>query len=438
MTGDFPVAIPSPSARSHGAAPAPAEARPLRVLYYVAYPERMAGANRSLFELVTNLPPEVDPLVVVAGGGRVMDAFLAAGVECRIEEQPGAMAAYGGEVMRSSALRKARIAAADLVPYVRRLRRLMIDERIDLVHLNDVRGAITAAPAARLAGVPVVAHLRGELPFGALGRRIFELAGHRIVTVSEGVRETLSPLGRRRAVTVYNGTRDLDAAGAGPRPLPWLASLREQGVAVACCFASIVPFKGHHHLIRAAALLDQRGLGDRISFVCVGDLMEEHADYHGWLRELFAETGVRNVTFTGWTDDPFSFYRHADLTVLPSVTQESLTYGGRERSVMGNEGLPRTHLEAMSFALPVVGTRIAGVPEQIEDGATGRVVPPGDPVALADALEELVRDPDGRREMGRRGRERVMRLFSTDAYVRGVLRVYDELLAGRSLRATVR
>jgi len=396
-----------------------------RVMYYMGYPQRMAGGNRSMFELVVNLPPRVRPLVVVAGEGRVVDAFRAAGVEVEVVVPPGGLNRFGRAVLAQSAAGRARMAVAEAAPFVLRLRRMIAERGIDLVHVNDVRGAALAAPAARMAGRPVVAHLRGELPFGRLGRFLFERSGHRIVTVSEGVRATLSPAGRRRAVTVYNGIRELPPS---PRKLPWLESLRARGVAVVACFASVVPFKGHHHLVRAAALLNERGWRDRVAFVCVGDLVAEHGPYREWVMGTMRELGVDNVTFTGWQDDPFAFYPYADLTVLPSVTYERIDLGGGETiEARGNEGFPRTHLEAMRFGLPIVGTRIAGVPEQVLDGVTGRVVEPGDPAALADAIEELLRDPARRREMGERGRERVERLFSTRAYVEGVLAVYDAL-----------
>ena len=77
---------------------------------------------------------------------------------------------------------------------------------------------------------------------------------------------------------------------------------------------------------------------------------------------------------------------------------------------------------------------IAGVREQVEDGVTGFVVPPGDPQALADALEELLADPELRTHMGLAGRERVQRLFSTDAYVSRVVQVYQLCYSAKARR----
>jgi glycosyltransferase involved in cell wall biosynthesis len=82
----------------------------------------------------------------------------------------------------------------------------------------------------------------------------------------------------------------------------------------------------------------------------------------------------------------------------------------------------------MALGIPVVGTRIAGVPEQVVDGGTGLLVPPSDPAALADALERLLASEPLRRTLGSAARERALERFSTAAYVAGVCREYDRIL----------
>lgn len=71
-------------------------------------------------------------------------------------------------------------------------------------------------------------------------------------------------------------------------------------------------------------------------------------------------------------------------------------------------------LEAMCFGLPVVATQVGGLPEVVEDGVTGILVPPNDPQALAEAVLSLLRDPERRRQMGRRGREKVLAQFTPE------------------------
>jgi len=92
------------------------------------------------------------------------------------------------------------------------------------------------------------------------------------------------------------------------------------------------------------------------------------------------------------------------------------------------EGLPYTIIEAMMAGLPVVATRVGGVPELVEDGVTGFLVPPRDPDALAEALQKLIADPELRRRMGRAGREKALKEFTLDRMLRETERVYNGII----------
>jgi glycosyltransferase involved in cell wall biosynthesis len=91
------------------------------------------------------------------------------------------------------------------------------------------------------------------------------------------------------------------------------------------------------------------------------------------------------------------------------------------------EGLGTSILDAMAFGRPVVGTAAGGIPEAVEDGVTGRLVPVRDPVKLAQALLDLLRDPGERRAMGEAGRARFLARFTADRMADETLRVYAEL-----------
>jgi len=121
------------------------------------------------------------------------------------------------------------------------------------------------------------------------------------------------------------------------------------------------------------------------------------------------------LVLAGGRDDVAAVLARADVFVLSSTS----------------EGLPLSILEAMAAGLPVVASSVGGVPEAVEDGATGLLVPPRDPVRLAAALERLLVDPALRRRLGSNGRERVREHFGLEAFQQAHVAVYRRALARR-------
>jgi len=131
------------------------------------------------------------------------------------------------------------------------------------------------------------------------------------------------------------------------------------------------------------------------------------------LQELAARLSISpRVRFIPPTDDLLPVLQQATLLVLSSRT----------------EALPNVILEAMAAGLPVVATRVGGVPELVEPGVTGWLVPPGDAPALGAALGQVLSDPEARQAMGRNARQRAVGDFSLEAMVRRYEAVLDRLL----------
>ncbi|QYN34484.1 glycosyltransferase [Pseudonocardia sp. DSM 110487] len=178
---------------------------------------------------------------------------------------------------------------------------------------------------------------------------------------------------------IHNGVDPaLFAAGepAGTRTIGIVAVLREE--------------KDHRTLLRA-----MRMVVDEVpdaNLVVIGD-----GPLRGELEDLVRQLGIAgNVTFAGSRSDVAALLPTLDVAVLSSTT----------------ECFPMAVLEAMAAGVPVVGTAVGGVPEMIEDGATGYLVPPRDSRAMADALVKILRDPSRAAEMGRAARDRVLAEFT--------------------------
>jgi glycosyltransferase involved in cell wall biosynthesis len=173
--------------------------------------------------------------------------------------------------------------------------------------------------------------------------------------------------------------------------------------------AVLRPQKALHLLVRAAAELAGEHPGLRV--LIAGDGPEREA-----LEALIAELGLgETVTLLGLRRDIPDVLAALDVAVVSSDF----------------EGTPLAVLEYMDAGLPVVATRVGGLPDLIEQGRHGLLVEPGDARALADSVGTLLRNPQRARELGRLGQERRRAEFSIDNTVRTLERMYLEL-AGRA------
>ncbi|MBW3622868.1 MAG: glycosyltransferase family 4 protein [Armatimonadetes bacterium] len=169
--------------------------------------------------------------------------------------------------------------------------------------------------------------------------------------------------------------------------------------------ARVDRLKDHASLLRAMALL--REIGVPLTLLIAGDGPERES-LENLARELRLQEEAR---FLGFRSDVPDLLAASDFFVLPSTT----------------EGLPLSVLEAMAQGLPVVATAVGGVPELIEDGRSGILVPPKDPATLAAALLSIAKDPAVRAALGQAARRRVEDEFTFTAMVEQYNRLYHRL-----------
>ncbi len=156
------------------------------------------------------------------------------------------------------------------------------------------------------------------------------------------------------------------------------------------------PQKGHEHLIRAAAIVRRRTPSAR--FLVIGASSPAHGAYEEGLRAEADDLGLRGaLSFVDPGPRVPELLQALDLFVMPSVAR--------------SEGMPTAILEAMNCAKPVVATRVGAVDELVEDGASGLLVAPASPQAVAGALARLLKDDELRSSMGARGRALALERF---------------------------
>lgn len=302
--------------------------------------------------------------------------------------------------------------AGDLSPAAFfRLYQIFRSSKCDILHFNTPRSLVSGGIAAWMTGIrKKVVSRRVNFPLRSrLSRLKYNTLLDGIVTVSDSIRQTLILQGVRADLVevVYEGV-DLD----------WLdrqqtEPLFEQETGpVVGTVAHLSPEKGHRTLLQAAAELTTEFPVAR--FVIVGE---------GRLRshlERMAETLKlsERVIFTGFRNDSEALMKQFDVFCLPSLS----------------EGLSSAILAAMASKLPVVSSRVGGIPELVVHNRTGLLVPPKNEAELAEALRILLSDPDLRRSMGTAGRRRIEKNFTLEQKLDKTVEFYQRLISGGEIR----
>ena len=392
--------VACPSADAGGAR------RPVRVVY-LDHCAALSGAEIALARLLPSLP-EVDPHVVLAEDGPLVEVLRRSGVSVDVRPLTDSARSLGrGEVRPAQLpLRVALDTGRHVLELAAHLRRL----EPDLVHTNSLKAGLYGSLAARLAGVPVVWHARDRiapdyLPAPAV--RLVRAAVRRLPSaVLANSRSTLDTLALpvrpdRPAVVVGDPYQPPDVLGRPERP---------QDVVVLGMVGRLAAWKGQDVLLAA---LERLGTTTPWRAVVVGSAMFADADYEAQLRTEVLERGLADrVSLVGFRPDVAAELAGMDVLVHASVIPEP--FG-------------QVVVEGMAAGLPVVASAAGGPLEIIRHDVDGLLVPPGDVGALAAALRRLLEEPQLRRRIGAAARVRAQD-YVPDAIGPVVTGVYREVL----------
>jgi glycosyltransferase involved in cell wall biosynthesis len=286
-----------------------------------------------------------------------------------------------------------------------RLRRLLVRQRVALVHAHGSRGALYAGLAALRLHVPLLWHVRIDDPDPRLDPVLVRLASAMIANSAATARRLASwPAAAGKVTIVPNGVDLARFAPAAPDPALRASLQLEPARPLVGYFGRLEHAKGVDVLLDAAARVHTKLPA---AFLFVGD---------GPLRARLASRAQAEgvpVCFTGRREDVAELMRLCAVVVLPSRS----------------EAFGRVLVEAMASGVPVVATTVGGIPEVCVDGATGLLVPPDDPDALAVAIALTLTDQAATGERVRAALADVHARFDLAIHARGVQALYARLLA---------
>ncbi len=371
--------------------------RKIRVMHLASNPE-WAGAEVHLATLADSLKCNggVDVSVCVLHDGKLVEYLKERGIDVRV----------------------VRLKWLFDVSAVFKIKKIMEENRIDLVHTHGYKANVIGSIASALRrGTKCVRTEHGLTePFRGFDRikmgfyeYLDSLTGrhmvNKVISVSKDIQEKITDKYRNINIeTVHNGISDVDFAGVSEDKIRRSFGIGAKSLVVGVV-GRLVPVKGHSHFLEAAKIILKKRRD--VLFILVGD---------GPLRESLEasvpEEFQKNIKFTGFRSDVKDIMRIMDIVAFSSLS----------------EGIPYALLEAMSMEKAIVATNVGGLAEVISDGSDGLLVRSGDAVDIADKCFYLLQDAEKRKEIGKAASVKIRNNFSVANMTSETLRIYQEVL----------
>jgi len=397
---------------------------------YQPYPHTFGGAQSIVIKLARSLPSHgYRPIVISPEEGSFTHLLKKEGVEHFVSDPGPRWHLYGrGNNSLSYLASPARV--AQLVRYWFRLRAELKRHGISLLHCNDYRAVMLAAPAARLARIPAIWHMHGFIPSPVANLVAAHLV-QRTVPVSRGMLDYLSlpHWAFGRCVVINNGMAPpfrspqgnegewsvgSDSASSQTPPLGDGLSSPDPPIVLAA--GALHPRKGYETLIHAFSHVI--ATFPQAECWIAGREFNDGA-YANNLRQEVRRLRLENhVKFLGHADHLSSLMRRCQLLAIPSRV----------------EAFGMVAVEAMLAGKPVVACRTGGLPEIIEHRQTGFLVDPEDAQSMGQAIIEILSNHSLAREMGDAGKDRALNKFTLKQMSEAFAAFYDTLLQPSSPR----
>lgn len=410
------AALNTSMATSQASTFSPGSPRERRTVVFFDHTATMGGGEIALLNLVRHLNRALwEPVVVLGASGPLEEKLRDLNIETHVLPLDARVAQARKDSLQGGGVVGAARQALASLAYVIRLSRLLRQRRARILHTNSLKADVLGVLAGRLAGVPVLWHVRDRITqeyLPARTARAFRLAARLLPqAVAVNSRSTLESLEMDEgelARVIHDGFVE-------PGQVQVLA--REAGPLIGLV-GRISPWKGQDIFIRAAALVRPEFPDAR--FQIIGSAMFGEAEYEAQVRELARELEMGEaLEFTGFRSDIEACIAALDILV--------------HASTMG-EPFGQVVMEGMAARKPVVATRGGGVPEIVADQETGLLVPMSDARAMAHAIKWLLRNPERARQMGLAGQKRVREHFTIAQTSGRVEALYDALEASRGRR----
>ena len=367
----------------------PGNKKQKRILFLNHWARMLGGAELSLIDILQEMVSRADVFLISSEDGPLIERCSEMGVSCRVIPCKGNVDEIRREGLLKTALRQWK-EILRFVFYVLRLRQEIGRINPDLIHANVPKSHIALFIIAALGyRKPTIYHIREIFNRGSLPSHIYSILFPRrnatAIAISGAVKDSLPGRVSARSILLYNGIQIYQARIPIEGPPRFLYLGR------------IVPWKGCHLLIDAFSIVFDKYRSDAGTLSIVGSTLYWKESYRDQLNMQIVSKGLSDVVrMMPHTNRPQDVLVNHDVLCMAS-----------DREPFG-----RAAAEAQGAFLPVIGFHSGGLPEIIENGISGILVENGNIDALAEAMEQFVKNPSLIQQMGKEGNRRVCRLFN--------------------------
>jgi len=393
--------------------------RPSNILY-IDHTAELGGGEIALLNAITHLRPEkVSPHVLLFSEGPLIERLQGVSpttvfpLEAHIRR-------YSKDAIGWHLLLQIRdiFRVLGMAFRVARFARRM---KVDIIHTNSLKADFIGGVAGRIAGIPVVWHVRDRIDAAYLPGQAISMIHYfanilptYVISNSNATLETIHLKPGKPCRAIASGYYDRHSGSGTDVAVesPGVALKGENSPLRIGLIGRIAEWKGQHVFIDAAKqVLSQHR---NVQFEIIGSSLFGESEYEQSLHEQCARLGVEDaILFKGFVSKIHEYIRELDIIVHASTS---------------GEPFGQVLVEGMAAEKPVIATRGGAVPEIVLDGETGLLVPMGDSKAMASAIEYLIAHPEEACEMGKKGRQRVLKCFTIEQTARAFEAVYDEIL----------
>jgi glycosyltransferase involved in cell wall biosynthesis len=401
----------------------PLTSGPIRVLFF-DHTAELGGGEIALADLIRHLDRgRVAPIVVLGSKGPLEERIQGFAPVHVMPIDSTVVEARKDSLGFATVFQLA--AARWAIRYVFRLRQLLNEQHIEVLHTNSLKAFVLGGIAGRLQRVKVIWHVRDRIADDYLPhrvvwvmRRMAKILPHFIIANSSATLETVQLNGKPPAMVISSG---VDLSKFSPSQA-LATSSSEPNTArskIVGLVGRICPWKGQHIFIEAAALVHARW--PDVRFQIIGAALFREHDYDLELRRRVDQQRLERVLeFTGFQSDVARAISGLDILVHASTV---------------GEPFGQVIVQGMACELPVIATDGGGVPEIVQDGVTGLLVPMGDAPAMADAICRLLEDEACARNMGAQGLKRAVEHFAIERSAQKLMDACERVIGRASAPA---